>query len=1001
MKKKIAAEAAAMIKDDPVQKAPDYTEKLLEEIDPVSVEVASSTFEQFLPGDDFDDDGNDIDEEILDALDFSSDDKKAESSHYDPLCGVFNDIATSAGYYRRFKIVANHPESSDVDFKSDMALYSTDSAAQEAYSRDVENESPDVARCAWAWMLCPIEVKCGDEDAGYGFDVPVSPGPGKKRTIPFLRETPKSREARAQFVKYCVEIMLRQHRTHVFAIYIADSSARFFRFDRAGCIASKPINMRDDFMHFRNLLFRLVNLPPAELGFDDTVMLADAAALRALRAHRPKAPKILKQYYNDYFNSDTIRYPIYKVTCPVVDIASPEYINEGSADSTQTEQETRTYLIGRYSAGHDSPTGRATRGYIAFELETRRMVFLKDCWRAVTRKHTEMATYRRLHQAGVESIATPIAGGDIDHHRTKSQIFMQDRPVHTRPVERVHTRLVTKEVGRSLETYEGSFELISYVFHAYMGHQEAWEKAGVLHHDVSIGNILIDVISGYGFMNDWDLAKYREDLEKGAKASEPAGVSGTWPFKSALALQFPRKPAELADDIESFIYIILYFAMRFHAHSLSPAKPQNDSLEALRAANVVNQDLAALYYDIFQAGERLTDGLAKGGQFKEICIRAAFVPVQLDDDEGKQTPLARFLQKAYQLLHRHYKRVNRRALERFGMKPIDNHADTKAKMAVLDRDNHEKGGTNLRAKWDMLGRRPVIKHYSPSSSGSSPSSKANSVDLRPLDTHDALLELFDRAFVNEDGTEMNIAKWRGDKVFDQFLGQPVMTASRRKNFTGVDLSQMIANARRTSSSRYASHPEGDELPTIAEEAPLADDANAESGRRRTIRKATSPKRKVATKRPPLKKATSSDKDEASVRATTARKASATRKAASTRKASADAKKSKTTAPAKRRVAKKNVQESFATQPVRRSARGTKEPVMLPPATGKRRRVEDDEDVLQSGAAATKRKSPTKAQESRTKAKTAHGKKAPASDENCREPPVRRSSRLAAKADKKA
>lgn len=58
-----------------------------------------------------------------------------------------------------------------------------------------------------------------------------------------------------------------------------------------------------------------------------------------------------------------------------------------------------------------------------------------------------------------------------------------------------------------------------------LGHQDAWEKAGVLHHDVSPGNILINIYNGEAFMNDWDLAKYREDLENGVEAAEPAGVS--------------------------------------------------------------------------------------------------------------------------------------------------------------------------------------------------------------------------------------------------------------------------------------------------------------------------------------------------------------------------------------------------------------------------------------------------------------------------------------------
>ena len=40
----------------------------------------------------------------------------------------------------------------------------------------------------------------------------------------------------------------------------------------------------------------------------------------------------------------------------------------------------------------------------------------------------------------------------------------------------------------------------------------AWENAKILHNDVSAGNIMIDVETGEGFLNDWDLCKYKEDM---------------------------------------------------------------------------------------------------------------------------------------------------------------------------------------------------------------------------------------------------------------------------------------------------------------------------------------------------------------------------------------------------------------------------------------------------------------------------------------------------------
>ena len=60
-----------------------------------------------------------------------------------------------------------------------------------------------------------------------------------------------------------------------------------------------------------------------------------------------------------------------------------------------------------------------------------------------------------------------------------------------------------------------------------LGHKDAWEKAGILHRDVSVGNIMIDVTSTEedfkAFLNDWDLCKYKEDIRRGVR--QHAGIS--------------------------------------------------------------------------------------------------------------------------------------------------------------------------------------------------------------------------------------------------------------------------------------------------------------------------------------------------------------------------------------------------------------------------------------------------------------------------------------------
>ena len=214
-----------------------------------------------------------------------------------------------------------------------------------------------------------------------------------------------------------------------------------------------------------------------------------------------------------------------------VQIQCDEILQTDGQRQTRSSRRKR-YLIGKHVAGGYDPIGRATRGWVAYNLDDGVMVFLKEQWRRNSEKsNPEMNTYQRLRQHGVRAVATLIAGGDVAGHRTVSQRYLNKDGYDLS--ERIQTRLIFKEVGRPLGTYCNSPELISLVTQAligapfchclqlfsniFLGHQQAWVKAGVLHRDVSVANILIDVESAPGvpraILNDWDLCKYKEQLE--------------------------------------------------------------------------------------------------------------------------------------------------------------------------------------------------------------------------------------------------------------------------------------------------------------------------------------------------------------------------------------------------------------------------------------------------------------------------------------------------------
>ena len=144
-----------------------------------------------------------------------------------------------------------------------------------------------------------------------------------------------------------------------------------------------------------------------------------------------------------------------------------EIIQPDGPRQTRSSRRKR-YLIGKHVAGGYAPIGRATRGWVAYNLDDGVMVFLKEQWRAnCTGVNPEIKTYERLRQHGVRGAATVIAGGDVPGHKTVSQQYFDSQGIELS--ERIHTRLVFKEVGRPLETYRDSIELILLIGQAILG----------------------------------------------------------------------------------------------------------------------------------------------------------------------------------------------------------------------------------------------------------------------------------------------------------------------------------------------------------------------------------------------------------------------------------------------------------------------------------------------------------------------------------------------------
>ncbi|KAG6847890.1 hypothetical protein H0H93_005177 [Arthromyces matolae] len=114
-------------------------------------------------------------------------------------------------------------------------------------------------------------------------------------------------------------------------------------------------------------------------------------------------------------------------------------------------------------------------------------------------------------------------------------------------------------------------QLVTAIRDAAVAHSRAVAVAEVLHHDISVENIMFKVDENanvFGYLIDWDLF-----LHLGRATSEAQlERAGTWQFTAARLLERPRNKEPLihnrVDDVESFFHVTHWLALRFTPHSM-------------------------------------------------------------------------------------------------------------------------------------------------------------------------------------------------------------------------------------------------------------------------------------------------------------------------------------------------------------------------------------------------------------------------------------------------
>ncbi|KAH9835422.1 uncharacterized protein C8Q71DRAFT_710121, partial [Rhodofomes roseus] len=569
----------------------------------------------------------------------------------DELCKVAQPILDHcpSGDKLVAKNTSHNPDNSDTGdygekLKVDVAFYPVDDDAQRDYTRPKLTTPRAATR--WAWISLLVEIKTAHNNCALWFE-------DKK---PFIRTGDSGGNALGQVGEYVAKLFRRQHRLHVFTLYVFKGQARVIRSDRAGFIVSTAIDFEKDPSLLHKIIWRYACLTQAQRGYDPSVVRATQEEINAMRSC-PTSNDAVKTYRSAAL--DKPGWLVYKIKMrrkdlidqqemqPIADdFYEPDEPNAPN-DAAATSNEL-CFIVGRHLSATDSPTGRGMRGYVAYDVSHRRLVFLKDYWRPrIESSPYEGKVLHSLRKGGVRYVPTPLAAGLVQDElgtgvqETCTQAFLpkDERTGCSSPIQE-HYRLVIKEIGEPLDNHETPEQLVKVMWYALWAHRQAWLVEKLLHRDISAGNILIfryidknGKVQVIGLLIDWDLCKYQKYLETVLRPAR----SGTWQFMSARQLRNPGKRHEVADDLEAFIHVLTWMCYRFIQHSLTD-EPDAFKMEILH------------WYEAYGAKEGDANGQAIGGQRKEVGMLSGMPAVRVDP----YTPLGELLKTLALLCQQHY-----------------------------------------------------------------------------------------------------------------------------------------------------------------------------------------------------------------------------------------------------------------------------------------------------------------------------------------------------------
>ncbi|KAJ7115578.1 hypothetical protein C8R46DRAFT_1153485 [Mycena filopes] len=373
-----------------------------------------------------------------------------------------------------------------------------------------------------------------------------------------------------QLLKNARCILMASAACFVFVVSVFRNNACLFRVDRSGYTVSHTFDWSRNVRVFPEFYWRLYNgVKKRLLGHDSTVSTPTPAEKK----------KMFKEL-----------------------IKLPQYASMSLEDATTRSRwvdvkfhggDRRAFTVGSPIFQLKGLFGRGTRveRVLIEGQKPLQMYAMKDAWRQACRRpeshyYEVIQDYAEEHYEGkMKGLARCVGSVDLsvlyDDHRT---ITAKLRVDGNSLLDRCHDRSLFTPVGFTLDRFQSTKQLVQALRSAIAGHEFAL-LAGVLHRDISAGNVLIDeddpASPDAGFVLDFNYSTFTDDglrrfgklypnFEMEEVDKDLKDLTGTFPFMSVPALEqmlvAATQDVELdtgfthssKHDLESFYWLLIW-----------------------------------------------------------------------------------------------------------------------------------------------------------------------------------------------------------------------------------------------------------------------------------------------------------------------------------------------------------------------------------------------------------------------------------------------------------